>query len=146
MVSPNAYLSPRQRIEGESARRGRVAFVRGCADLIRGDDSDAALIVVLGAGHARHILDDGVPEDQAYWFRVWAARGLLWVWDDLGTDAIRNALADPAWRVREMAAKVVARHQLGDLLPAVVVLRTDPTARVRSAAHRAVAVLTRAGA
>jgi hypothetical protein len=145
-VSPHGYVSPRQRIEAESARRGRMAFVRGCADVILGDDSDAALIVVLGAGHARHILDDGVPDDQAYWFRVWAARGLLWVWDDIGVDAIRKALADPAWRVREMAAKVVARHQLGDLLPAVVVLRTDPVVRVRSAAQRAVAVLTRVGA
>jgi hypothetical protein len=123
-----------------------VAYARGCAALILGDDSDTALIVVLGAGHARQILDNGVPDDQAYWIRVWAARGLLWAWDDAGIDAIRAALRDPAWRVREMAAKVVARHQLGDLLPAVAVLRTDPTERVRSAAHRAVAVLTRVGA
>ncbi len=120
--------------------------MRGCAELILGDDRDAGLIVVLGAGHARHILDDGVPDDQAYWFRVWAARGLLWVWDDVGMDAVRAALADPAWRVREMAVKVVARHQLGDLLPVVLVLRTDPTDRVRSAAQRAVVVLTRVGA
>jgi len=145
-VSPHAYASPRQRIEAECARRGRLAFVRGCAELILGEDGDPALIVVLGAGHAQHILDDGVPDDQEYWLRVWAARGLLWVWDDVGTDAIRQALDDPAWRVREMAAKVVARHQLGDLLPVVVVLRTDPVDRVRSAANRAVAALTRAGA
>ncbi len=145
-MSANAYVSPRQRIEAECARRGRVALVRGCADLILGDDSDTSLIVQLGAGHARTILEHGVPEDQAYWFRVWAARGLLWAWDDAGTDAIRHGLADPAWRVREMAAKVVARHLLGDLLPAVVVLRTDPVPRVRSAAQRAVTVLTRAGA
>jgi hypothetical protein len=92
------------------------------------------------------IFGNGVPDDQAYWFRVWAARGLRWAWDDIGTDAIRTALGDPAWRVREMAAKVVARNRLGDLLPALLVLRTDPTDRVRSAARRAVAVLTRTAA
>ena len=145
-MSSHVYASPRQRIEAECARRGRVAFVRGCAEIILGQDGDTGLIVALGAGHAQHILDDGVPDDQEYWLRVWAARGLLWVWDDVGIDAIRQALGDPAWRVREMAAKVVARHQLGDLLPVVVVLRTDPVDRVRSAAQRAVAALTRAGA
>jgi HEAT repeats len=139
-------MSPRQRIQIECARRGRVAFGRSCAAVILGDDSDTALILVLGGEHARHILEHAVPDDQAYWFRVWAARGLLWAWDDAGMDAIRTALGDSAWRVREMAAKVVARNQLGDLLPAVVMLRADPIERVRSAARRAVAALTRVGA
>ena len=146
MVGPTKNVSPRLRIEAECARRGLRSFVQGCADVILGADSDTALILVLGGPHARLILGNGVPDDQAYWFRVWAARGLLWAWDDIGTAAIRTALGDSAWRVREMAAKVVARNQLGDLLPAVLVLRTDPTDRVRSAARRAVAVLTRAAA
>lgn len=146
MVGPTENVSPRLRIEAECTRRGLRSFVQSCSDVLLGEDGDTALILVLGGPHARLILGNGVPADQAYWFRVWAARGLLWAWDDVGTDAIRRALGDPAWRVREMAAKVVARNQLGDLLPAVLVLRTDPTDRVRSAAGRAVAVLTRAAA
>jgi hypothetical protein len=55
-------------------------------------------------------------------------------------------LQDTEWRVREMAAKVVARHLVGDALPTVTVLRDDPTPRVRAAAHRAVLALTAAGA
>jgi hypothetical protein len=140
------YASPQQRIEAESDRRGRVAFARGCAELILADDSDSALILILGGPHAEVILGHGTPDDQTYWFRVWAARGLLWAWDDVAEHAIRVALGDPAWRVREMAAKVVARNRLGDLLPALLVLRTDPVERVRVAAHRAVTVLTRTGA
>jgi len=45
-----------------------------------------------------------------------------------------------------MAAKVVARHRLGDALPNVADLQHDPTARVRAAASRAVVLLTAAGA
>jgi len=70
----------------------------------------------------------------------------LWAWDDSALDAVSVALSDQAWRVREMAAKVVARHLLGDALPAVAELRDDPVPRVRAAANRAVARLTQAGA
>ena len=65
------------------------------------------------------MLDGGPTEDQRYWLRVWAARGLLWAWDDTAIEAVRSGLRDPAWRVREMCAKVIARHAVGDLLEAV---------------------------
>jgi len=45
-----------------------------------------------------------------------------------------------------MAAKVVARHLLGDALPAVAEQRDDPVPRVRAAANRALTLLSRAGA
>jgi hypothetical protein len=45
-----------------------------------------------------------------------------------------------------MAAKVVARQFVGDLLVAVAELRDDPVSRVRAAAFRAVNVITQAGA
>ena len=61
---------------------------------------------------------------------------------DAATAAIIGALADDAWRVREMAAKVVARHRVGGALDAVAPLRDDPIPRVRAAAHRAVVLLT----
>lgn len=87
--------------------------------------------------------------------RVWAARGLLHAWDpacgypacrDAATEAIIHATSDDAWRVREMAGKVIARHRVGDALDAVAALRADGVPRVRAAAQRAVAALTAAGA
>ncbi len=48
-----------------------------------------------------------------------------------------NALRDDAWRVREMALKVVARHRLDEALETVATLQEDPVPRVRAAAHRA---------
>jgi hypothetical protein len=45
-----------------------------------------------------------------------------------------------------MAAKVIARHRVGDALDAVAGLRTDPVPRVRAAAARAVVILTADGA
>lgn len=61
-------------------------------------------------------------------------------------DAVLAALGDDAWRVREMAAKVIAKRRLGEALPAVAALRADPVPRVRAAATRATVVLTAAGA
>jgi hypothetical protein len=106
---------------------------------------DPALLLALAGPGAGTFLD-GQPHDDTYWLRVWGARGLLWAWDDSARPAVRQALGDEHWRVREMAAKVVARHELGDTLPVVADLRDDPVPRVRAAATRAVAVLTAAGA
>jgi hypothetical protein len=92
------------------------------------------------------VIDAGPDSDLRYWLRVWGTRGLLWAWDGNAVDALHGALSDPAWRVREMAAKVVARHLVGDLLSAVAELRDDPVPRVQAAASRAVAVLTGTGA
>lgn len=90
------------------------------------------------------ILAGGAGGRNGYWPRSWAARGLLYVWDDSATPAIVRATVDEAWRVREMAAKVIARHRVGDALPAVAALRDDPTPRVRAAAQRAVVRTTAA--
>ena len=136
-------LTPRQSVESACARDGRDTVVAGCVRLLTGDDSDVTLIISLGGPHAERVLDGGPTEDQRYWLRVWAARGLLWAWDDNATEAVRSALRDPAWRVREMCAKVIARHAVGDLLEAVADLREDPVPRVRTAAIRAVDTLAR---
>ena len=138
-------MTPQQRIAAECTKRGRDEVVAGCIAVLAGRDTDDALIAVLGGGHGRWLLNAGVPADQAYWLRVWAARGLLWVWDDSATAAVVTGLGDPAWRVREMAAKVVAKHLVGDALAAVADLRGDPVRRVRAAAARAVIRLTAAG-
>jgi len=113
--------------------------------LLKDRDADAELIFALGGPPARWAVNSG-PEGPRYWRRVWAARGLLWAWDDKATPAIMTALRDEAWRVREMAAKVVARHRVDAALAAVADLQNDPSSRVRAAAARALVRLTATGA
>jgi hypothetical protein len=135
--------TPRQSIEAECARRGKDAVVAGCVDLLAGQESDPDLVVALGGPGAPRVI---VGENKQYWLRVWAARGLLWAWDDVAAGSVTAALRDDHWRVREMACKVIARHHVGDALAAAAELRNDPVPRVRSAATRAVMVLTEASA
>lgn len=146
-MTPRSHwgVTPQESIEQECARRGRDAVTLGCAELIVGRSTDPELLMALGGPGAAKFLD-GCPHDDMYWLRVWGARGLLWVWDDGALDAIIVALDDDAWRVREMATKVVARRMLGDALSNVADLRDDTVPRVRKAAVRAVAVLTGSGA
>jgi HEAT repeat protein len=91
------------------------------------------------------VLHDGPLQRNQYWRRVWGARGLLHAWDGRAESAVVEAMTDEHWRVREMAAKVVARHKVGAALDAVAALRGDPVPRVRAAAERAVIMLTAAG-
>jgi hypothetical protein len=144
-------LTPRQSVTAECGRRGTAAVIDGCADLIMGRPADASLVLALGGPHAERVLDGRSRDDQDYWLRVWGVRGLLWAWadDEIGDRhlaALRQALRDEEWRVREMACKVIARHRVGDLLEWVTVLRGDPVPRVSIAAQRAVRVLTGARA
>jgi hypothetical protein len=138
--------TPRERIASECQRRGKQAVVAGCVDSLDGRDVDDALVVVLGGLHAEYVLSGWEGGKSGYWPRVWAARGLLHAWEDAATPAITRATADEAWRVREMAAKVIARHKVGDALGVVAGLRDDPVKRVSAAAHRAVEILTASGA
>jgi hypothetical protein len=137
-------LTPRQSVEIECARRGREQVVDGCVALLRGRDVDDTLIVALGGPVARVVLHDGPLQRNQYWRRVWGARGLLHAWDGRADSAIVEAMTDEHWRVREMAAKVVARHKVGAALDAVAALRGDPVPRVRAAAERAVLAITAA--
>lgn len=139
--TPQPEATPRRRVEAQCADRGTQAVVSGCVALLGGDRSDRQLIISLGGSSARQMLLGNSRADEMLWLRVWATRGLLWAWDGTAVDALRGALLDDAWRVREMAAKVVARHLVGDLLTNVANLREDPVARVRHAAERAVARL-----
>jgi len=98
------------------------------------------LVLVLGGAHARRVIDAQNPADD-YWLRVWGLRGLLWNWGDEAITELRQALSDPAWRAREMALKVVARHHIDDLLDDVLELKSDSIARVRQQAMRCKMVL-----
>jgi hypothetical protein len=135
-------VTPRESVEAECARRGRAAVVAGCVDLLGGRGVDDSLIVALARPGAEQVLAGREGGRSGHWPRVWAARGLLHVWDDSALPAILTATRDDAWRVREMAAKVVARHLLGDALEAVAALRDDPVPRVRTAAERALILVT----
>jgi hypothetical protein len=135
-------MTPRQNVEAECERRGKPAFIRGCVDVLTGRDVDDGLVLALGGDAAGYVLDGREGGKNGYWPRVWAARGLLHVWDDDATTAIIRAAADDAWRVRELAAKVVARHRIDDALEVMAELRNDKVPRVRVAAERAVAALT----
>jgi HEAT repeat protein len=120
--------------------------VSGCIDLLQGNpDVDDSLVLALGGPPAEYVLDGGEGGKLGYWTRVWAARGLLHQWDGRATAAIIQATSDDAWRVREMAAKVIARHRVGDAFDAVAGLRNDQVPRVRAAAERAVMILTSSG-
>lgn len=136
-------LTPRQSVAAECERRGKPAVVSGCIDLLEGrHDVDDALVLALGGQSAQYVLGGREGGKAGYWPRVWAARGLLHTWDDRATAAIIRATTDDAWRVREMAAKVIARHRIGDAFTAVAELRNDQVPRVRAAAERAVVILT----
>jgi hypothetical protein len=139
-------MTPQQSIERECGRRGRAAVVAGCVALLGGGDADDQLILALGGPPARYVLDTGPAPVHQYWLRVWAARGLLHAWDEAAAAAVLGGLADESWRVREMSAKVVARHRLGEALEVVAGLRDDPVPRVRAAAARAVTLLAAGGA
>jgi hypothetical protein len=138
-------LTPRQSIEIECARRGRDEVIDGCVALLRGREVDDDLIMALGGPNGLNVIHDGPAQRNQYWRRVWGARGLLYAFDGRATDAVIGALADEHWRVREMAAKVIARHQLDAALPAVAELRDDPVPRVRAASERALILLAAAG-
>ena len=120
-------------------------MVAGCVGLLRGETVDPELIVALGGPPARWAVDGGEP-GPAYWLRVWAARGLLWAWDDSAAPDLRRALHDDEWRVRELAAKVCARHLVAEALPDLEPLVEDSRPRVRAAASRAVVWIVGTGA
>ena len=126
---------------GECERRGADVVVRACANMLGGGDVDASLVATLGGDHATYVLAGAEGGVGGYWPRVWAARGLLHVWSDEATEAVVAGARDEAWRVREMVAKVVARHHVDGALAAVETLRHDQVPRVRRAAQRALVAL-----
>lgn len=149
-MAPSLWgTTPRRSIEDACREWGARVVVRRCVQLIGGGDAEPALIAALGGPQAPRFLD--APADQRYWLRVWGVRGLLWALSvpdappadgETITAALVGALGDEHWRVREMAAKVVARYRLDDAQPVVAGLLADDTPRVRVAAARALRLLT----
>ncbi len=133
--------TPAERVRALVAAAGAVETARWCADLLVGRlGPDEPWLASLAQLPPQDWLHDPV---NAYWLRVWGARGLLHNWPEPPESAVVRTLveafADPAWRVREMAAKVVARHQVGEAADALLPLAADTVPRVRAAAVRALA-------
>lgn len=139
-----SWLGPRRSVGNLVEQHGGDVVVAACLDLLAGREVDGHILVGLGGPPARWAVGGGTPGPD-YWLRVWALRGLLWIWDPGATRALIDALTDDAWRVREMAAKVAARHTVDEALPVLLQLRQDRVARVRAVAERAVIRLASAG-
>lgn len=139
--------TPGERARAAADALGDDVLTRWCADLLTGraewGDPEGPDIGWVG-GRAVHGWGspDRLDLDTLYWSRVWAARTLLYVWEDrCGADVVAG-LGDPAWRVREMCAKVAARWEVGDAGEACARLVVgDDTARVREAAARVLGVV-----
>jgi hypothetical protein len=130
-------VTPRQSLEAACRSIGRASVVAQCVAILNGVEADPQFLAVLAGPASRTVLDGREGGLSGYWPKVWAARGLLHVWDDDAVEAIIATTADPSWRAREMTAKVIARHRVRPAIDAVMVLLNDQHARVRGAAHRA---------
>jgi HEAT repeats len=141
-MTPSRWgMTPRQSIEAECAHNGEAALVTRCVELLSGRVGDSELLRVLAGPAATTVLGGAEGGVDGYWPRVWGARGLLYAWDPSASTAVVRATKDDSWRVREMAAKVVARRRLDRAAPAMAALCDDPVPRVRRAAERALQAL-----
>ena len=113
---------------------GEAGVVKRSVSLLAGNNEGEDFLLYVGGEHAKGILD-GAPV--LYWPELWGTRALLYVWDDSAVAAVRAALGNQAWRVREMGARVAAMRGL-ELVPALTELLTDEVARVRAVAARAI--------
>lgn len=130
-------VTPKERVAAAVHRWGDDAVVAGCAELLGSDPASVPtgdlldLAMVLGDLSDRDWLSSGKPPGHGYWARVWAARALRYVWRNEAASAVVHALT---WRVREMAAKVVADREIAEAADALTTLVADDVPRVRKAA------------
>ncbi len=134
---PSERESPRDLLARLAAHVGEARAAGLCADLLAAGSphEQPETLLYLGGTAGRAVLE-GTGGWKPYWSRVWAARGLLYVWDDSASPAVLAGLGDPAWRVAEMCLKVSARRDLPAGDEAVGLARHE-LPRVRAAALRA---------
>lgn len=112
---------------------GEAGVVERSLSLLAGNNEGEDFLLFVGGEHAQGILD-GAPV--LYWPELWGARALLYVWDDAAEPVIIGTLSNPAWRVREMGARVAAARKL-PAASELAELLTDRVPRVRVSAARA---------
>ena len=125
-------LPPGARVAILAGRIGAEAVSDWCARLLGGAAYEQPAVQWIGGRHAA-----SADHLQEYWPRVWAARALLYEWTPRAEPAVLAGLRDPAWRVREMCAKVARRRALRRAEPILTHLLDDPVLRVRAAAEAA---------
>jgi hypothetical protein len=130
-------MTPRASIEAECRRVGTDRVVASCIQILSGGDVDEEILLVLAGPSAHALLRGEEGGVTGNWPRVWAMRGLLHAWDDVAANAVIEGANDASWRVREMAAKVVARRSVDGAFEAMARLKDDPVPRVKKAAERA---------
>jgi hypothetical protein len=135
--------TPREHWAAVERQYGVVSTVQWCAELLIGavtaEETEHPAFDALGrGGYLERILAGEAPD---YWIRVWAARGLLYVWEESAAPSVVAGLSDEHWRVREMCAKVSRFRGLGQAGDDLARLLADAVPRVRLAATRALADL-----
>ncbi len=145
MISSRWGMTPRESVEEECRRTGTKNVVARCVEILSGAETDEETLRALAGPATRQVLDGSEGGLSGYWPRVWAMRGLIYAWNDSATPVVIEGAKDESWRVREMSARVVARHQVSDALEMMVVLRDDEVPRVREAAERALVRLAEYG-
>lgn len=128
---PDRRRTPRESVRFAAELFGHAAVVHWCEELLAGRASDTDPRYPDIAWLRGTI---GWPD---YWARVWGARGLRHLGPPERPEVVLAAVDDPAWRVREMALKVIAADELADPAGAVDPLVDDPVERVRRQAWRA---------
>lgn len=145
MAEPGASAqrqTPAQAVRAAVRRWGEDELIAACVDLVlsRSWRDQPELLRMVAPGSADALLAGkwGNPD---YWPRTWALRTMLYAWRPMAEPAVLMGLADEHWRVREMAAQVVVRRELGAAVEAVARLVDDPVPRVRAAAARALGLV-----
>lgn len=122
-----------KRLAAAVERYSEAGVIERALSLLAGNNEGEDFLLFVGGEHAQGILD-GAPV--LYWPELWGARALLYVWDESARPAIIGTLNNPAWRVREMGARVAAAREL-PAASELAELLTDRVPRVRVAAARA---------
>jgi len=140
------YGHPRDLVREAVRTFGTDAVVDSSVRLLEGAADVAELPVPLtyfGGAHAAAELRRGSLRErqQDHWPRIWGARALRYAWVDHAEAAVMTGLRDPAWRVQEMSAKVVALRELGSAADQLGPLVGSEVPRVRVAACRALGVV-----
>ena len=148
LAVPESVLraGPAERARAAADALGDRELVRWCGDLLAGraaygDPADPDPGWLAGRTVSGWGSPDRLAGPTAYWSRVWAARTLLYVWDEDATHAVVGSLTDPHWRVREMGLKVCARWDVAPAVESAVPLLADERPRVRAAAVRVLGVV-----
>jgi HEAT repeat protein len=139
--NPGRNVGPRDLLALLASEIGEVEAAVACADLLAVDDprDEMETLLFLGGSAGQSVLDGG--SWKPHWARVWAARGLLYVWTDDAAQIVVRRLSDEHWRVAEMCVKVAAKREIGEAGPGVAALSVHELPRVRAAVMRALGTI-----